>query len=68
MSSVFPEITRGWDWRTAPHAHVKLSPIWPIKNNSVCWRIADMTDDDAQSFATVFVRYSDDLALRVGYR
>ena len=67
MSSAFPELPRLWDWRTAPRALSCLRRIWPIRGFPLPWPPDDMTDTDAESFATAFVRYSDDLALRVGY-
>jgi len=68
MSGPFPEITRGWDWRSAPRASSCLQQIWPMLKAPIYWPLSDMTDADAESIATAFVRYSDDLASRVGYR
>ena len=68
MSGPFAEITYGWDWRTAPHAAGKLQQVWPIVRRPLSWPLSDVTDADADLIATAFVRYSDDLALRVGYR
>jgi hypothetical protein len=68
MSCVYPEIPRGWDWRTANRAPSCLRQIWPHNGGALVWPAAEMNDAYAESFATAFVKYSDDLALRVGYR
>jgi hypothetical protein len=67
MSSHFPEIPRGWDWRTAPSAREFLWPLWPPNGSVAEWPPAAMSDADAQSFAGSVVRYFEDLALRKGY-
>jgi hypothetical protein len=68
MSSVFTEIPRIWDWRTAPRARFCLRQLWPHTGGTLAWPPAEVTDADADSFSTAFVTYSDNLALRVGYR
>jgi hypothetical protein len=68
MSSHFPEIPKGWDWRTAPAARTLMKPVWPPTIAVIDWPPLAMTDADAHSFATSVVRYFDDLALRKGYR
>jgi hypothetical protein len=68
MSSVFPEIARGWDWRTAPSANFKLQRIWPIEQPVVHWPPPTMTDLEAAAYPVAFAHYMDDLALRVGYQ
>jgi hypothetical protein len=68
MSSEFPEIPRGWDWRTVPSANFKLHWIWPMKQPEVTWPPATMTDAEAQAYPVAFAHYMDDLALRAGYR
>jgi hypothetical protein len=68
MSGPFRQITRGWDWRSAPAGRSRLQQIWPVEKAPIYWPAGDMTDTDAESIATAFVRYSDDLASRVGYR
>jgi hypothetical protein len=67
MSCHFPEIPRGWDWRTAPSARELLKCIWPSKPDAVHWPPSPMSDDDAQSFSVAVVRYFEDLALRSGH-
>jgi len=67
MSDEDPMIPMGWDWRTDPAARECLTQIWPIQHPTVFWPVRDMTDWQAESFATAFKRYSDDLATRVGY-
>src|SRR5271169_2752578 len=37
MSSRFPEIPKGWDWRTAPSARERLKPIWPTSPKVIDW-------------------------------
>lgn len=64
MSSEFPEIPRGWDWRTAPSANFKLHRIWPMKQPEINWPPATMTDAEAQAYPVAFAHYMDDLALR----
>jgi hypothetical protein len=68
MSSHFPEIPKGWDWRTAPAAHILLKPVRPPTVPILDWPPPAMTDTDAHSFATSVIRYFDDLAMRKGYR
>jgi hypothetical protein len=68
MNCPFPEITQGWDWRTAPRALNRLQQVWPIARHIVAWPNADMTGKDAKVFATAWKAYSDSLAKRVGYR
>jgi hypothetical protein len=68
MTCAFPEIPAGWDWRTAPRAQTRLQQIWPITTRFLNWPAADMTARNAGDFATAFKRYSDDVALRHGYR
>jgi hypothetical protein len=67
MSSQFPEIPRGWDWRTAPTAKAKLHRIWPIEKPEIMWPPAAMTDAEAQSYSVALANYMDNLALRAGY-
>jgi hypothetical protein len=68
MSSVFAEIPRLWDWRTAPRARTLLRQLWPHIGGTLVRPCAEMTDTQAEAFATAYQGYSDDLALRVGYR
>jgi hypothetical protein len=68
MSSHFPEIPRGWDWRTAPAARTLLKQIWPLTHQVINWPPTSLTDADAHSFATSVIRYFDDFAMRTGYR
>jgi hypothetical protein len=42
--------------------------VWPHDDRTLIWPGLDMSVDDADTFAKVFYRYSDDLAQRVGYR
>jgi hypothetical protein len=67
MGGDYATIIRGWDWRTAPRARTLLRQIWPFGRRNTIWPVGDMTDADAEDFATAFLRYSDDLALRAGY-
>jgi hypothetical protein len=67
MSAVGPEIANGWDWRTARRARVRLQRIWPLRSRGLFWPPPLMAEDDVKSFGTAFIRYMDDLALRVGY-
>jgi hypothetical protein len=62
MSCHFPEIPRGWDWRTAPAARDLLKPIWPTSSTAVNWPPSSMSDDDARSFSAAVVRYYEDFA------
>jgi hypothetical protein len=68
MSSHFPRITGLWDWRTARRARTRLEQTWPVKYATIFWAPPIMTDADADSFGTAFMRYSDNLAKHVGYR
>lgn len=68
MSAEFPEVVHGWDWRTDPGANVALTQIWPIQYPSVFWPVREVTNAEAESFSTAFMRYSDDLAIRKGWR
>lgn len=68
MSSAFADIPQLWDWSTAPRARRCLRQLWPHKSGTLVWPGLDMTDDDADTFAKAFYRYSDDLAQRGGYR
>jgi len=67
MSSRYPDVVQGWDWRTAPTANRCLFQIWPIVSPLAFWPLSDISEQDAQSFSTAFLRYSDELAQRVGY-
>jgi hypothetical protein len=67
MSSHFPEIPKGWDWRTAPRARDLLKSIWPTSGEEISWPPLSMSDNDAQSFSTAVIRYFEDLAQRRGY-
>lgn len=68
MSSHFPEIPKGWDWRTAPDARSLLKPIWLPTIPVIEWPPPAMSDTDALSFSSSVIRYFDDLAMRKGYR
>ncbi len=68
MSCHYPGITGIWDWRTARRARTRLEQIWPVKQMTLFWPPPTMTDADAESFGTAFLRYSDKLAKRAGYR
>jgi hypothetical protein len=68
MSSEFPEIPAGWDWRTAPSARNKLVKLWPITVSSIEWPPEAMNDADADAFAGAVMFYFEDLAKRTGYR
>jgi hypothetical protein len=68
VSTPFPEILAGWDWRTARRARSRLEPIWPIRHSTTYWPPPSLSRDDVASFGTSLVRYFDDLALRKGYR
>ena len=68
ISSVFPDIPRVWDWKSAPRANRCLRQLWPHDDRTLIWPGVDMSDDDADTLAKSFYRYSDDLASRVGYR
>ena len=68
MSSHFPEIPPGWDWRTAPRARDLLRRIWPPTGWAIKWPPNSLTDTDGQSFGQAVIKYFDDLAVRKGYR
>jgi len=64
MSSEFPEVPHGWDWRTAASANLKLHKIRPMQESSIAWPPAEMTDAEAQAYPVAFVHYMD---RRVGF-
>jgi hypothetical protein len=68
MSSEFPEIPAGWDWRTAPLARTKLVKLWPATVQSIGWPPEAMSDADADAFAGAVIFYFEDLAKRQRYR
>jgi len=67
MSCHFPEIPRGWDWRTATGARTLLKRVWPLEECTLSWPPFTMTDSDAGSFSGAVIRYFEDLAIRKGY-
>ena len=67
MSCHFPEIPRGWDWRTAPTARSLLRPIWPTSPTATDWPSLALSDNDAESFSAAAVRYFEDFAKRKGF-
>jgi hypothetical protein len=68
MSCHFPEIPRGWDWRTAPTARDLLQLIWPTNPTAIDWPPLPMSDDDASSFSTAVIRYYEDFAQRLAQK
>lgn len=68
MSTPFPEIAIGWDWRTARRARNRLEQIWSIKYHAIFWPPPTMTDEDGRFFGTAIVRYFEDRAKKTGYR
>lgn len=68
MSSAFPEIPKGWNWRNAKRARSCLEQIWPETGGAIFWPPPVMTDNDAEAFSTAFARFHEELALRLGYR
>jgi hypothetical protein len=68
MSSEFPEIPPGWDWRTATSARINLRRIWPIEKAAIRWPPPAMTDQHATAYPVAFAHYMDDLARKVGYQ
>jgi hypothetical protein len=65
MSCHFPEIPRGWDWRTAPTARGLLKPIWPAISTAINWPPTPMSDDNSREFSSAVIRYFEDFALRL---
>jgi hypothetical protein len=61
MSSEFPEIPAGWDWRTAPLARTKLVKLWPTTEQTIKWPPESMDDVDADAFAGAVIFYFEDL-------
>ncbi len=68
VSTPFPGLMDGWDWRTARRARSRLEPIWPIKYPVIYWPPPSLSSDDVASVGTSLTRYFEDLALRKGYR
>ena len=66
LSGAYREIIQLWDWRTDRRAINGLNQIWPVVNAPV-WGLVNISDQEAESFATAFKRYSDDLARREGF-
>jgi len=60
------EIVDLWDWRTAARARNRLQQIWPIMHLSVLGAPPPITDDDAESFATAFKRWNDEIGKKTG--
>lgn len=68
MSSHFPEIPAGWDWRTAPLARTKLVKLAPPTGQIITWPPETMGDKDADAFAGAVMFYYEDFAKRRGIR
>jgi hypothetical protein len=66
--SSLPRIADGWDWRTARRARRRLERIFPQRYLAIFWPPSPMNDRDAIDFGHAFLRYSEDLAKRRGYR
>ena len=66
--SSLPGIAEGWNWQSIPHARNRLVRIFPHTQTSIFWPPPAMSDSQAIEYGHAYLRYSEDLAKRRGYR
>ena len=66
--SSLPGIPEGWNWQNTPRARNRLERLFPQTHMTIFWPPMVMTDAQSINYGHAYLRYSDDLAKRTGYR